>query len=246
METERNLKKFLDSTFYLLESFREKAPGTFKHCQNVANICESIAVELSLDIDTMRCSSMYHDIGKIYFPEYFSENQDDKNPHDDLDPFVSYHIITRHVSDSVMILLQVEDIPRNIIEIISQHHGNTVLQYFYEKSGSKLDDKWRYKSKQPESTESAILMIVDTVEATARSLFNAGQLSDSDSRKKVIRSTIERLVDDNQLDNMTIGVLKVVKNVLIKELDTIYHKREVYTEIDKKKIKNIKEEKGVI
>jgi len=225
----------------MLESFREKAPGTFKHCQNVVSICESIAIELSLDVDMMRCVSLYHDIGKIYFPEFFSENQDGKNPHDNLDPFMSYHIITRHVGDSVLLLLQIEDIPRIVIEIISQHHGNTVLRYFYEKSGSTIDAKWRYKGKSPDTTEAAILMIVDSVEATARSLFNAGQLSDSESRKNVVKTTIERLVDDNQLDNMTIGVLKVVRNVLVKELDTIYHKREVYTEIDKKRIKDAKD-----
>jgi len=232
----------MDSAFPLFDLFRERAPGTLKHCQNVANICESIAIELALDVDLMKCSAMYHDIGKINFPEYFSENQDTNNPHDDLDPMASYHIITRHVGDGILILLNIDEIPIEMINIISQHHGNTVLRHFFEKSGYKIDDKWRYKCRVPETTEAAILMIVDSVEATSKSMYNNGEMKDGDERRSLIRATIERLVDDGQLDNLTIGVLKIVKRILVKELDTIYHKREVY--IDDKKLKDVtKEEK---
>lgn len=221
-------KKFFDVSFPLLDKFRELAPGSFKHCQNVANICESIAVELGLNGDVLKISGLYHDVGKLNNPLYFSENQsEDKNIHDDLEPFVSYNMITRHVGDSVIHLLQIENFPLEVIEIISQHHGTTIMQAFHNKAKNDPEDKYRYKCMKPATTEAAILMIVDSVEATSRSMFNNNNNSE-DFIKKAINGTIERLVDDGQLDNMKIGTLKVVKRVLFKELESIYHKRVSY------------------
>lgn len=225
-----SLKKFLDPTYPLLEKFREVAPGSYKHCQNVANLCESIALELELDVDLLKIAAMYHDIGKIVAARYFSENQDDSNPHDGLDPIVSYQIISRHVGDSVLILLGAEDMPRDVLTIVSQHHGNTVLRPFFKKAKSAVEDHFRYKCKTPETTEAAILMIVDSVEATARSLFNIGKLKTEKDRKDLISSTIERFVDDDQLDHLQIGILKIIKRILAKELKSIYHKRVIYEE----------------
>jgi len=226
-------KKVMEANFPLLDKFRELAPGSYKHCQNVSNICENIAAELELDIDLLKCSALYHDVGKLNNPAYFSENQTNgTNMHDSLDPFISCQILTRHVGDSVLYLLQEPEIPKEIIPIISQHHGDTILQSIYQKSKGEPEDKYRYKCKKPETTETAILMIVDSVEATARALFN----SKNESKKfitKAINDTIDRLIDDGQLDTMKIGVLKIVKKVLFKELESIYHKRLVYTEEEK-------------
>ena len=227
-ETRETYKPFLESDFPLLEMFRELAPGSFKHSQNVANICESIAIELKMNADLMKVSALYHDVGKMINPKYFSENQENENPHDNMDPWMSYQIISRHVSDTVAILLNY-NFPIKVMKIVSQHHGDTVLRHFYELSKAGSDELYRYKcTKKPTCDEAAILMIVDSVEATARSLASNGKLENSDEKRKVVDSTINRLVDDSQLDSMKIGTLKTIRKVLYKELESIYHKRVTY------------------
>jgi len=231
-------KKFFDPKFPLLDKFRELAPGSYKHCQNVANMCDSISAELNLNTDILKCAALYHDVGKLNNPIYFSENQTtDINPHDNLDPFVSYQIITRHVGDSVLHLLQIEDIPQEVINIVSQHHGNTILQAFLNKTKGEPEEKFRYKCGKPMSTEALILMIVDSVEATARALYNNDE---DDFAEKSISGTINRLMDDRQLDNMRIGTLNITKRLLFKELESIYHKRVTYDEDDLKTVAEIK------
>lgn len=232
-----DLKKYLDPTFSLLDKFREIAPGSFKHCQNVSNICESIAVELGLDVDLMKCAALYHDIGKMNNPLFFSENQtDEENVHDKLEPILSYHTITRHVGDSILYMLQCDNIPHKVIEIISQHHGDTVLRAFHNKAKNEPEDKYRYKCKKPTSTEAAVLMIVDSVEATARALYNNNSSEDNDIVMKALTGTVDRLIDDGQLDNVTLGTLKIIKKQMKKELASIYHKRVTYDDDDKKTI----------
>jgi hypothetical protein len=229
MEDEKQIyKQYLEADHPLLEMFREVAPGSFKHSQNMANIVESIAVELKLNVDLMKTSALYHDVGKMINPKFFSENQENDNPHDKLEPWVSYQIISRHVSDTIAILLNY-GFPRKVMKIVSQHHGDTVLRYFYDKSKAGSDEMYRYKcTKKPECDESAILMIVDSVEATAKSLSSNGKLEDSKARRSLVDLTVNRLIDDNQLDSMKIGTLKTIRKVLYKELEAIYHKRVSY------------------
>jgi len=191
-------------------------------------MCESIASELKMDTELIVCAAIYHDIGKMVHPLAFSENQNGNNMHNEIDPLLSYHIITRHVGDGVNILLNVPDMPREVIEIVSQHHGSTVLRQFMKKSKSKDISEWRYRCKPPQTTEAAILMITDAVEATARSFFGNGKLNTDEDRKSLVSSTIERLIDDGQLDEMKIGIVKVIKKILNKELSTLFHKREMY------------------
>lgn len=224
------LKELIEPNSATMEKFREMAPGTYKHCVAVAGLCEAVGMELGLDIVELRAAAMLHDVGKMFNAEYFTENQGDKkNPHDDMEPFISYHVLTRHVSDSVLYLVQFEEIPRRLIEIISQHHGTTVLSSIYNKAKennkSLEDDHYRYKGSKPKSTEASILMIVDAIEATARAKYNAGELDSSKARKKVIESTVERLEQDEQLDELKIGIVRVIKTVLFRELETIYHTR---------------------
>jgi len=236
-------RSLLDPKSEYLKKFRELAPGSYKHCENVASFCESVSLELGLDEDLMKVAARFHDIGKINYPEAFSENQNGSNIHDNLDPSVSYNIITKHVGDTILYLLQIEDMPREVLKIISQHHGNTVLKFFYEKSGSNIEDIYRYKCLSPQSIEAAVLMLCDSVEATARALANNGKLNDSKDRKSVVDLTVRRLMEDSQLDDMKVGELKIVKKVLYKELENVYHKRELYgEEEDEKKIKELDEE----
>jgi putative nucleotidyltransferase with HDIG domain len=230
-EMEFTYKDLLDSKFPLLEKFREMAPGSHRHSQNVMNLCESVAIELELDTDLMKCAGMYHDIGKIVAPEVFSENQNGKNVHDDIDdPSVSYQLITRHVGDSLIQLIQIPDFPgkSKLMEVVSQHHGNTVLKFFFQKSKSKVEDHYRYRCSPPQSIEAAVLMICDSVEATSRALDADDALETTEDRRAVVNATVERLMDDLQLEKQTVGQVRVIKNVLKKELENIYHKRERY------------------
>lgn len=231
------LRELIDSTSPMMEKFREIAPGTFRHSHNIASICEPIASELKLNPDVMKAAALLHDIGKSFNPQFFTENQEGKNPHDDLDPTCSYSILTKHVSDSVLYLLRFPEVPREVLEIISQHHGTTILQSIYKKAkklhnGNTVEENYRYKSLKPQSIEAAILMIVDNVEATTKSLFNTGQLTDV---PKTVKMCIDKLVADEQLDELKIGVIRVVKDVLIKEIDSIYHKRVSYEDEEKDK-----------
>jgi hypothetical protein len=235
IEVKEDLSELLESTHPLLQKFREACPGTFKHSQTLANMIENIAIALELDVQAMKVAALWHDIGKMINPKYFTENQlEDEDPHKDLSPRMSYQLITRHVSDSVMILVGEENFPRRIIEIIAAHHGTTVVKYFFAKSGTDIDDIYRYKTPKPVCIESAILMITDHIEATTRSLQQAGKL---ESITEIIDSIINDLLDDGQLDEvvMKLGDLKRIKVALAKEMEGTYQKRVDYDEAKKEK-----------
>jgi putative nucleotidyltransferase with HDIG domain len=217
----------------IFEKFRELAPGSFKHCQNVSNICENIGKTLELNVPLLKAAALTHDIGKMYNPEYFSENQEETNPHDDLDPLISYQLITKHVGDSILILMTIPDIPIELLSIIASHHGDTILQSICNKTKNKIEDNFRYKCRKPSTAEGAILMIADSIEASARAHYNQGKLEDSKSKQKLVNTTIERLGDDGQLDIVKFGVIRETKVILIKELESIYHKRVSYEEEEK-------------
>jgi len=228
-EVEPSLNLLLDSKYPLLQEFRGACPGTFKHSQSLMSMIEGISLALDLDGDKMKVAALYHDVGKTFSPKYFSENQlENENPHDDLKPEVSYQILTRHVSDSVMVLVNNPDFPREIIEIISQHHGTTVLRYFFDKSNKTKEDDFRYKTTKPTCIESMVLMVCDAIEATSRALAQAGKFDPN----KVINETLQRLIDDGQLDDVTmkLGDLKKIKHALAKELEGVYQKRVDYDE----------------
>jgi putative nucleotidyltransferase with HDIG domain len=228
VEAEPSFSFLLDAKYPLLHEFRDTCPGTFKHSQSLMSMIEGVSLSLDLDEDKMKVAALYHDVGKMFSPKHFSENQlENENPHDDVSPEVSYQVITRHVSDSVMVLVNNPDFPREIIEIISQHHGTTVLRYFCDKKKSK-DNDFRYKTTKPTSIESMVLMVCDSIEAMSRALAQAGKFDPN----KVINETLQRLIDDGQLDDVTmkLGDLKKIKAALAKELEGVYQKRVDYDE----------------
>ena len=231
----------LDSSYPLLQKLRDICPGTYKHSQAVAAMVESVSVVLGLDVTFMKVASMYHDVGKINNPKFFTENQleKDNDPYENLDTWVSSQIISRHVSDSVNILLNDKHFPRRMIEIISQHHGTSVIKYFFDRSENKVKDNYRYKCTKPDSIEAAVLMVCDQLEAMTRSLFQNNKYSNDPV--EVVNNIINNLLEDEQLDNVTIklGDLKLFKNVLNKELEGMYSKRIDYDKTDG--IKNDKE-----
>lgn len=221
------LAGLLDTSYPLLQEFRDSCPGSYKHSQTVAGMVEGICTRLEMDVTYMKVAAFYHDIGKMWNPKYFTENQlENEDPHVDLDPWISYQLITRHISDGVNILLNNNDFPRDLIQVISQHHGMSIVKYFASKAKSDNVDQFRYKCTKPRSVEAAVLMIVDHVEATSRSLYQYNKLDPT----KVIDDTITDLLDDGQLDDVVIqlGALKKIKEALAKELEGMYQKRVDY------------------
>lgn len=221
-----DLKGLLDPKHPFLEKLRDKAPGTFKHSQNVSELCEAVALELSIDPTVMRVLGMYHDAGKISYPECFYENQNGSgNIHDDLDPMISFHLLSKHIADGALILVQLSDFPSELIEPITQHHGNTVLKSLSNRVPGISEDIFRYKNtSSPTTLEAAVLMICDSTEATIRSKESDEHIGVEDIRN-IIRNTIERLEGDDQLDEVKVGDLKKIKKALQRDLESKYHKR---------------------
>lgn len=228
-EDKNILKQLLDPSYPLAQRFKEVCPGTYKHSQGLVTMIEGVSLALDLDVDFMKVCALYHDVGKMFNPTYFTENQlDDENPHDKLDPKISYQIITRHVSDTALILLNDHLFPREIIEIVTQHHGTTITKYFFDKAGSKNEDTFRYKGSKPKTVEAMILLICDHLEARTRSDIQAG--------KKIqpidlIEDIINYQLSDGQLDDvvMRLGDLQKIKIALSRELEGIYQKRVDYS-----------------
>jgi cyclic-di-AMP phosphodiesterase PgpH len=218
----------------LMVILREKTPGTWSHSKNVVNLLESLSGELDIDIDTLRIAGMYHDIGKTVKPRFFSENQgdEDPNPHDELECYISWRFITAHVGDSTQILINDPNIPKEAITWVSQHHGDSVLAGIFRKSESANADDYRYRCSKPSSLEAAVLMICDKVEATAQALNQAGKLDDHGS---LIDKIIRDLEDDEQLDLLTLGQLRKIRAVLKGELMAQFHKRVEYPDEEEEK-----------
>ncbi len=236
-----NIKSIIKGDDPILDTFKGVAPGSDRHCVNVSLLCEAVCkVVDDIDADNLVVAARLHDIGKCANPLYFSENQDQSNIHDDLEPSVSYQYISRHIADSVLKLIQME-VPADIVRIVSEHHGDSVMTAIYKKAKAKKkpsshnEDFFRYKSCKPSSRESCILMICDVVESATRSMYNAGKLDDM---KDTIESLLNKMVDDEQLDILTLGHIRVIKKVLLKETESIYHKRVDYDAEEEKDLTN--------
>ena len=229
---EIELSFLLESSYPILKEFRNKCPGTFKHSQSVSGMVEAICTELGLDTTFMKIAAMYHDIGKMINPKYFTENQiEDENPHEKLDPRISYQIISRHPADSALIMLNDGNFPTELIVIAVQHHGSSVVKYFYDKYNASIDadvpeDYFRYQGQKPKCIESMILMLCDSIQARSRSEVQANKFDPA----RVINQTIDSLSADGQLDDvyMRLGDLQTIKAVLAKELEGMFQRRVDY------------------
>jgi len=224
----------------LLKKLLMSAPGTYNHSILVAHLAENAAKDIGADSLLVKVAALYHDVGKMKRPEYFYENQSSiENVHDRLNPSMSRHIISNHVKDGLELAAK-NKIPRKVLNIISQHHGNSIITYFYEKqkdmalatngSSAGMKEHFRYQTKKPQSKEAAILMLSDSTEAAVRSI------------EKVTPKKIEQMVNDifedklkdGQLDetSITLKEINTVKNSLIDGLISIYHSRISYGEDD--------------
>ena len=231
-EEPADLNFLLDSSYPLLKEFRDKCPGTFKHSQLVMGMVEAVCTELGLNTTFMKVAAMYHDIGKIVNPKYFTENQiEDENPHEKLDPRISFQIISRHPADTCLILLNNGNFPPDLIKIAVQHHGTSVMKYFYDKykamSKSDVpDDYFRYHGQRPTCVESMILMLCDAIQARSRAEDQAGKLDPA----RIFTRTYNALSADGQIQDVTmrLGDLEIIKQVIGKELEGMFQKRVDY------------------
>lgn len=225
----------LDTNYPLMVKLRESTPGTYNHAKSVASLLEAVAAAIGLDEYKLKVAGYYHDIGKTVAPKMFAENQQDgdENPHDKLEPRVSLRYITAHVGDTAQILINDKNIPVEVIRWCTQHHGTSVAKAFYYKRQGQCPDAkesdYRYPGIKPECLEAALIMICDILEATSRSLSQHNKLEDVG---QLVEQVIQDLEQDQQLDDveLTFGKLRLIKEVLKKELASQYHKRVDYVE----------------
>ena len=200
----------------LLRRLVQVAPGTFNHSMQMGNLAEAAAEAIGADPLLARVGAYYHDIGKIVRPEYFIENQlHVQNPHDKMTPSLSKLAIKAHVRDGVD-LARSYGLPEPIIDVIKQHHGTSVLAYFYHKAketadGEVLVEDYRYEGEKPTFPESAIIMLADSVEAAAKAMPNPTVKK----MQTLIHDIFKQKMDDGQLDEaqLTLGDLHKVQEV---------------------------------
>ncbi|HBM4318424.1 TPA: HD family phosphohydrolase [Listeria innocua] len=214
----------------LLKKILMKAPGTYHHSMMVANLAEACADKIGANSLLVRVGCFYHDIGKTLRPPYFVENQlQGINPHDRLTPEQSRDIILSHTKDGAEILKE-NHMPQPIIDIALQHHGTTLLKYFYYKAKETKPDvkeaDFRYSGPKPQTKEIAIINISDSVEAAVR--------SSSEPTMAKITEIIDGIIKDRFLDgqftecDITIKEIKIIRDTLIATLNGIYHQRIQY------------------
>lgn len=227
-----SLLELSDTNSKLLKELSNKAPGTFHHSLNVANIAETIANEVGANAMLVRVGALYHDIGKMANPTYFTENQGNGiNPHDDLDPEESAQIIIDHVIHGVETAKKF-NLPDRIIDFIRTHHGDSLVYYFYKKAeGDNPEiskELFRYPGPRPYSLETAILMISDSVEAASKSLKSPSSVAID----KLVENIINTQMSNGQFLNadITLKQIEAIKTIIKKKLASIYHLRIEYPE----------------
>ncbi len=215
----------------LLRRMSEVAPGTFNHSIQVANLAGEIANKIGADAQLVRTGALYHDIGKLSNPIYFTENQSGINPHETLTDIESAQIIISHVTEGLK-MADKHNLPKVISDFIRTHHGQGKTKYFYvhyhnEHPNEPVDDLlFTYPGPNPFTREQACLMMADTVEAASRSL--------QDHTEQSIRQLVERLIDTQVAEGyfrecpITYRDIQYAKTVLIEKLKTIYHTRISY------------------
>ena len=220
----------------LLRKMSEVAPGTFQHSIQVGNLAAEIANKIGAKSQLVRTGALYHDIGKMVNPIYFTENQSGVNPHEKMENIDSAQMIISHVTEGTK-LAEKYNLPNEIKDFITTHHGQGKTKYFYVQyknahQDEEVDDLlFTYHGPNPFTKEQAILMMADTVEAASRSL--------PDYTEKSIRELVERLIDGQVADGyfrdcpITFRDIAYAKTVLIEKLKTIYHTRLSYPELKK-------------
>ncbi len=217
----------------ILRELSEECPGTFQHCMAVSNLASAAAVRIDANVQLVRAGALYHDIGKINNPAFFTENQHGVNPHDVLDPVQSARIVINHVTDGLK-MADRHKLPQVIRNFISEHHGNGIAKYFYNTYCQAHPDEnvdpapFTYPGPNPRSRETSLLMMADAVEAASRSL--------KDHSAQAIANLVDRIIDQQIADGLhndsplSFRDIKIVKDIFTQRLRTLYHSRVSYPE----------------
>jgi putative nucleotidyltransferase with HDIG domain len=232
--TDVTLMEYMDPNHDLLRRLSIEAPGTYQHSVVVGNLAEAAALSIGANGLFCRVATLYHDIGKMATPQYFTENQHGgMNIHQLLTPQESAQVIIAHISEGVA-LGRKAGLPEQFIDIIKEHHGTTLVYYFYRKEiekyngdKNKVDVKdFRYSGPKPKSKESSIIMIADSMEAASRSLEKITEEAVMDLTSRIVREKYE----DGQFDEtlLTLEELATVKETLVKTLVAYGHSRVKY------------------
>ena len=239
IQTDISLLELSDANHPLLKELVQRAPGTYNHSINVASISEAAAESIGANGLLCRVGAYFHDVGKLRKPEYFIENQaGGENKHDDLTPTMSTLVIVAHVKDGVEIARQ-HRLPARIIDLIQQHHGTTMVEYFYNRALKNAEQEsdtppvideadFRYPGPRPQTRESAVMMLADTVESASRALREPTPARIESLVSEITRKKFE----DGQFDqcDITIEQLHSIRESLIKSLNAMYHARVKYPE----------------
>lgn len=215
----------------LLQRLLREAPGTYQHSLQVANLAEQAANAVGANAELVRVSALYHDVGKILNPAFFVENQvDGVNPHEGLnDPYRSAAIIISHVTDGERLARQYH-LPSRIRDFIIEHHGTTMVSYFYNQALAQTDDEdsidieqFTYPGPKPQSREAAIMMIADSCESTVR----ARKPANRQEIAEIVDQIIENRMRDGQLDesDLTLKDVETARSIFIEMLQAVFHPR---------------------
>ena len=239
--TNMRLLELSDFSHTLLKQLLVKAPGTFHHSIMVGALAESGAEAINANATFARIASYYHDIGKMKRPEFFVEKQKGgENPHNKTKPSLSALILTSHTKDGYIMGKQ-NKLPKEILDVILEHHGTTLVQFFYYKAlenGEKVvESNFRYSGPKPKTKESGIILMADTVEAAVRTLEDKSR----EGIENFIRYLIRTKIDDNQLSDsaLTLGEIEKVIQAFVNTLQGVYHERIKYPKLDERRKKKI-------
>ncbi|UQD52794.1 hypothetical protein C0971_12670 [Bacillus methanolicus] len=223
----------------LLRKILTEAPGTYHHSLMVANLAESACEAIGANGLLARVGCYYHDIGKTKRPQFFIENQMNiENPHDRLPPHTSKNIIIAHATDGAETLRK-HRVPKEIVDIAEQHHGTTLLKYFYHKAKQNgleaNEEEFRYHGPKAQTKEAAVIGIADSVEAAVRSMSHPT----NEQIESIVRNIISDRLQDGQMNecDITLKELETVAHTLCETLKGIFHSRIEYPEMTKQKVK---------
>lgn len=229
--TDLTLLELSDANHPLLREMAANAPGTYTHTMHVSLLAEEAANRIGANALLCRVGAYFHDIGKIAQARYFTENQTNYNPHDELTAITSGRIIGEHVKQGLE-LGRLYKLPQRVLDFIPQHHGTTMIHFFYDKAlkafpPEKLNlDDFRYPGPKPQSREAAIVMLADGVEASVRSLTSPNEQTIS----QIIDTVIRKRLDEDQFSEcpLTFAELSAIKESFIRTIMAMRHQRVKY------------------
>ncbi len=236
--TPLKLLELADPNHPLLKRLLMEAPGTYHHSLMVGNLAEVATREIGGNALLARVGAYFHDVGKLKRPYFFKENQLSDNPHDKLTPNLSTLVITSHTKDGEELAAKYH-LPKIIQDIITQHHGDTLVAYFYHKATQAdrtdelKEENFRYEGPVPLSREAAVVMLADSVEAAVRSMPE----KTPGKTEGLVRKIIKDKLDDEQLSrcDLTLKDLSIIADSFMQVLSGVYHERPEYPELEKKK-----------